>query len=618
MAAAQISPDNDVAASTLPHSTKNRGSHRQALNNLYSLPAPLRTFPLPTFVPHNPLSLFHVLYTWLSQTISPQPSNFHPTYLGWWSPDTRSVHVTDSRSIRGLWEQGFYGKGTLSRSEPNWLDKEKTRRGTKVKITSEEITRKRREDRQQTKWERARKEREAIDQRRSQEAEEAEEDLREDHLANGDTASKNLHLVTDVRSAASQIVLSQGLLSLPNSTPDLAHPLRTVSIEAVLPSLSQQSHYGAPVGPLQLLVLPNSADSLSHTGMTPTNNDNHVEVSEDLLNTNGYINGNANGKTITSLTSNVKSNTDGNLTGLGINGTSAHGSLAVDDGAVDGSINSDDASQTSNFTPNGSALVNGNGSTTPKMRRQKNVRFSPTVEKTTFIQSEPPSPERAMITAPSTGMDEQPLLEELMGEPIQNMEHFQLTMEEAFFLSYGLGVLTILDPETKSQIPNQKLLELFRQSSYFPPTSKPSLSPDDPFMLNYVVYHHYRSLGWVVRGGVKFSCDFMLYNRGPVFSHAEFAILILPSYSDPYWSSDAFLQHYVEKKEHRTWAWMHCINRVITQAKKSLILVYVDIPKPLDGEEDTALGVDGLLKRYQIREFVMKRWQLNRERGSGK
>jgi tRNA-splicing endonuclease subunit Sen2 len=136
-------------------------------------------------------------------------------------------------------------------------------------------------------------------------------------------------------------------------------------------------------------------------------------------------------------------------------------------------------------------------------------------------------------------------------------------------------------------------------------------------MLNYVVYHHYRSLGWVVRGGAKFSCDFMLYNRGPVFSHAEFAIIILPSYTDAYWSGDVFLQNYVKKKEHRTWAWMHCINRVITQAKKSLVLVYVEIPKP-PGEGDGALGVDGLLKRYHVREFVMKRWQLNRERGSGK
>ena len=46
---------------------------------------------------------------------------------------------------------------------------------------------------------------------------------------------------------------------------------------------------------------------------------------------------------------------------------------------------------------------------------------------------------------------------------------------------------------------------------------------DNPFLVNYVVYHHYRSLGWVIKGGLKFCVDYLLYKRGPVFSHAEYA-----------------------------------------------------------------------------------------------
>lgn len=133
-------------------------------------------------------------------------------------------------------------------------------------------------------------------------------------------------------------------------------------------------------------------------------------------------------------------------------------------------------------------------------------------------------------------------------------------------------------------------------------------------MLNYVVYHHFRSLGWVPRSGIKFSCDLMLYNRGPVFDHAEFGVIILPSYSDEYWSSNAFLQNYVRGKERRTWHWMNCINRVITQVKKTLILCYVDIPRPLSGEEESALGVDGVLGRYRVKEVVLKRFSANRMR----
>ena len=47
------------------------------------------------------------------------------------------------------------------------------------------------------------------------------------------------------------------------------------------------------------------------------------------------------------------------------------------------------------------------------------------------------------------------------------------------------------------------------------------LRPDNPFIVNYVAYHHYRSLGWTVKSGLKFCVDYLLYKRGPVFDHAE-------------------------------------------------------------------------------------------------
>lgn len=49
----------------------------------------------------------------------------------------------------------------------------------------------------------------------------------------------------------------------------------------------------------------------------------------------------------------------------------------------------------------------------------------------------------------------------------------------------------------------------------------PALFPSDPFLVSYVVYHHFRSLGYVVKPGVKFTADWLLYKRGPVFNHAE-------------------------------------------------------------------------------------------------
>lgn len=55
---------------------------------------------------------------------------------------------------------------------------------------------------------------------------------------------------------------------------------------------------------------------------------------------------------------------------------------------------------------------------------------------------------------------------------------------------------------------------MFRCQSYFPPRTPDMLQPDDPFLLNYVVYHHFRSLGWVVKSGIKFAVDY----RKPHFS----------------------------------------------------------------------------------------------------
>src|SRR5947209_6056178 len=85
---------------------------KQPLNQIYALPAPIRTLPLPAFYPNNPLSLLHLAYAWLSQVFRPPPSEPSVVHVGVWDPETRSVHVRDAASIRALWEQGFYGKGS--------------------------------------------------------------------------------------------------------------------------------------------------------------------------------------------------------------------------------------------------------------------------------------------------------------------------------------------------------------------------------------------------------------------------------------------------------------------------------------------------------------------------
>lgn len=135
-------------------------------------------------------------------------------------------------------------------------------------------------------------------------------------------------------------------------------------------------------------------------------------------------------------------------------------------------------------------------------------------------------------------------------EPIENVEHLQLTLQEAFFLLWNLDCLSISNPDDVSdrvcspcvvppfdthpplvdQGDTLTLSQIWNafQNVYIPsPNLVPSLDPprhrrfDNPFLVNYVVYHHYRSLGWVVKSGIKFCVDYLLYKRGPIFSHAE-------------------------------------------------------------------------------------------------
>ncbi|KAL0639517.1 tRNA splicing endonuclease subunit sen2 [Maublancomyces gigas] len=215
------------------------------------------------------------------------------------------------------------------------------------------------------------------------------------------------------------------------------------------------------------------------------------------------------------------------------------------------------------------------------------------VKSITFAAVEPPSSRRKSLERPAV--------------EVEDLEHLQLTLEEAFFLAFGLGVLEIKDSKTDEKIPQKDLLSLFRSHSYFPPHTS-GLQPDDPFMLNYVVYHHFRSLGWVVKPGIKFAVDYLLYNRGPVFTHAEFAVLILPAYSHPHWDSDSLRK---EGREKKPWHWLHCVNRVSSQVKKTLILVYVEIPPPPAVE---CANVSKILSRYKVREVALRRWLVSRNR----
>ncbi|KAF8196710.1 hypothetical protein K438DRAFT_1825444 [Mycena galopus ATCC 62051] len=217
------------------------------------------------------------------------------------------------------------------------------------------------------------------------------------------------------------------------------------------------------------------------------------------------------------------------------------------------------------------------------------------------VPTEPPD-------TPGTPQSEVPPVED--EEPPEDLEHLQLTLPEAFFLMWNLNCLTVEDPLTNELMTTQQIWLAFQAAHLNPPLFMsprpiPALQLDNPFLVNYIVYHHYRSLGWVVRSGIKFCVDYMLYKRGPVFNHAEFSVVVCPVYEDPadQDASSVDLHH----ASPFAWSWLSTINRVNTQVFKTLILAYVTIPARSRVSADV-LTSPACLQYYSVREVTVRRF----------
>jgi tRNA-splicing endonuclease subunit Sen2 len=169
-----------------------------------------------------------------------------------------------------------------------------------------------------------------------------------------------------------------------------------------------------------------------------------------------------------------------------------------------------------------------------------------------------------------------------------NIEFLQLQAVEVFFLKFALNVIEI----------DFNLRQLFQLCI------GDDMSRDNKFILDYVVYHHYRSLGWCVRSGIKFGCDMLLYKRGPPFSHAEYSVMI------------------VQDGKNYDWLQLTTLARVIGTVKKNLVFVFVSSPTQIEFERilnrqtftDEKELFEKLFKLYKVTEVLYRRWAPSRTR----
>ncbi|NXS91976.1 SEN2 endonuclease, partial [Jacana jacana] len=170
--------------------------------------------------------------------------------------------------------------------------------------------------------------------------------------------------------------------------------------------------------------------------------------------------------------------------------------------------------------------------------------------------------------------------------PFRIFEYLQLSLEEAFFLVYALGCLSIYYNEEPLSI--LKLWEIFSE-----------VKPD--FKTTYMAYHYFRSKGWVPKVGLKYGTDLLLYRKGPPFYHASYSV-IAELVDDNFEGS---------LRRPLSWQCLSGLNRTTVNASKELMLCYLIRPSDMTEEE---MSTPECMKKIKVQELIVSRWVSSRER----
>nr|XP_060484214.1 tRNA-splicing endonuclease subunit Sen2 [Panthera onca] len=150
--------------------------------------------------------------------------------------------------------------------------------------------------------------------------------------------------------------------------------------------------------------------------------------------------------------------------------------------------------------------------------------------------------------------------------PYRILEYLQLSLEEAFFLVYALGCLSIYYEKEPLTI-----LKLWKAFPIVQPT----------FRTTYMAYHYFRSKGWVPKVGLKYGTDLLLYRKGPPFYHARFGVIFA------------------------------ALSRVSVNVSKELMLCYLIKPSTMTDKE---MESPECMKQIKVQEVILSRWVSSRER----
>ncbi|KAI9189888.1 tRNA splicing endonuclease subunit sen2 [Blastocladiella emersonii ATCC 22665] len=138
------------------------------------------------------------------------------------------------------------------------------------------------------------------------------------------------------------------------------------------------------------------------------------------------------------------------------------------------------------------------------------------------------------------------------------LESLCLMPEEAVYLA-SLDLL-IVETEDRATLDTPTLWEQLVRAA----------GEAERFRARYAAYAYYRRAGWVPKCGSKFGVDYLLYSKGPQYAHSVHAVVVIPTPA----------HQRLELPTDHPAAWLKTTQRVVSHAKKRLLLCYVTLPSP--------------------------------------
>ncbi|XP_039482291.1 tRNA-splicing endonuclease subunit Sen2-2 [Drosophila santomea] len=160
-------------------------------------------------------------------------------------------------------------------------------------------------------------------------------------------------------------------------------------------------------------------------------------------------------------------------------------------------------------------------------------------------------------------------------------ETLLLGMEESCFLAHYLKVLDI-----------RNSAGCFMDFHRFVEVAK---EQNDKFLENLASYVYFKSKNWVIKSGIKFGGDFLIYKQSPRLYHASFLVIVQkPGDSD----------HYQSKN-------LKGVQRVAETSDKDVLLLTVQAPKDISCPRDLqeATVTETIVRRFNYLTFVQSKQQ---------